>query len=62
VERGGDGSVEVDNHGAGKPEFFPLGNHANVLRHGRNVIALEGHNTSLGSSDLTLDPWLLVEP
>lgn len=62
VERGGDGSVNVDNHGAGEPEYFPLGKQADIFRHGRNVIALEGHNTSLGSSDLTLDPWLLVEP
>ncbi len=56
-----DGEVEVDSHSAGKPEYFSLKEHAAILRHGLNVIALEGHNTRIDSSDLTLDPWLLVE-
>ncbi len=62
VTREDDGETDVDSHSAGSSEFFPLGEFAEVFRHGRNVIALEGHNTSLDSSDLSLDPWLLTEP
>jgi len=61
VEIEENGAIEVDGHSAGTPEFFSLEEHAAILRHGLNVIALEGHNTKLDSSDLTLDPWLVVE-
>lgn len=61
VEIEKDGEVEVENHSAGEPEYFRLIEHAAAFRHGLNVIALEGHNKDLDSSDLTLDPWLVLE-
>jgi len=48
----------VRSHEAGrKARFFPIP--GNQFRVGKNVIAIEGHNTSLGSSDFTLDPFLI---
>ncbi len=45
-------------HEAGRKErFFPI--ETNLFRIGKNVIAIEGHNTSKGSSDFTLDPYLI---
>ncbi len=45
-------------HEAGrKARFFPI--ESNLFRVGKNVIAIEGHNTSKGSSDFTLDPYLI---
>jgi hypothetical protein len=37
---------------------FPLGPFARWFEEGRNVIAIEGHNARLGSSDFTLDPFV----
>ena len=37
---------------------FKLEPFAGTLREGRNVIAIEGHNSKLESSDFTLDPFL----
>lgn len=62
VRRGAQGEEpEVESHGAGKVEYFPLANYADAFRVGPNVLALEGHNVDIDSSDLTLDPWLVVE-
>lgn len=33
-----------------------------LLRKGRNVLAVEGHNVSAGSSDFSLDPYLMAPP
>jgi hypothetical protein len=33
----------------------------NHLRAGRNVLAIEGHNTSIESHDFLIDPYLLME-
>jgi len=45
-------------HEAGRKErFFPI--ESGLFREGENVIAIEGHNTSKGSSDFTLDPYLV---
>ncbi len=46
------------NHEAGTPEVFDLGQFVGVLRIGENVLATEGHNGSLTSSDLSLIPEL----
>jgi len=46
------------NHEAGTPEAFDLSQFAGVLREGRNVLAIEGHNGSLSSGDLSLIPEL----
>ncbi len=60
-----DGPIDRDtsadgSHEAGSPETFDLGVAADLLIEGTNVLAIEGHNTSLGSSDFSLIPALRV--
>ncbi len=51
----------VQSHEAGgQYQDFRLANAVGLLRTGRNVLALEGHNRSLSSSDFSLDPFLLL--
>ncbi|HDP75447.1 MAG TPA: hypothetical protein ENN49_06190 [Bacteroidales bacterium] len=56
-----------ENHEAvmytgGKPTDFLIKKEllAGVLRSGNNILAIEVHNTSIGSSDLTITPYLSV--
>ena len=60
IERKGK-AVTVTRHEASGAEYFPLGDFSSAFKVGRNVIALEGHNVSLKSSDFSLDPYLVVE-
>ncbi|MCU0915264.1 MAG: right-handed parallel beta-helix repeat-containing protein [Planctomycetes bacterium] len=46
------------SHEAGTPETIHLGLAGDLLRAGKNVLALEGHNNSLTSSDFSLIPSL----
>src|SRR5512143_3101343 len=46
------------SHEAGTPETISLGNAGDLLRVGKNVLAIEGHNQSLTSSDFSLIPTL----
>ena len=48
-------------HEAGKLEYFPLGAYKKLLKPGLNVIAIEGHNAGVGSSDFSLDPLLILQ-
>jgi PKD repeat protein len=48
-------------HEANGFESFDIGEYASALVTGTNVLALEGHNVSLSSSDLTLHPALQLE-
>ena len=48
-------------HEAGKLEYFPLGANKKLLKPGVNVIAIEGHNAGIGSSDFSLDPVLILK-
>ncbi len=50
------------SHEAALPETFALGAASDVLVEGRNVLAIEGHNVDLGSSDFTLIPALRMMP
>ena len=50
------GEITVNNHEANGAEYFSLNNFAGAFKFGKNVIAFEGHNTNLESSDFTLDP------
>ncbi len=50
------------SHEATLPETFVLGVASDLLVEGRNVLAIEGHNVDLGSSDLTLTPALRMPP
>jgi len=59
----GRGASRIESHEAGEtPERFEVPGGAALLRKGArkgaNVLAIEGHNTSTGSSDFTLDPYL----
>jgi outer membrane protein assembly factor BamB len=51
---------DIDDHEARGREYFKIDNHRNLLRKGKNVLAIEGHNIKLDSSDFSLDPYLLV--
>jgi hypothetical protein len=46
------------SHEAGTPETINLGSAGDLLRVGKNVLAIEGHNNSLTSSDFSLIPSL----
>ena len=59
--RGKDAS-QIRSHEAGKFETFPIDGFRKLLRPGKNVLAIEGHNVSLTSSDFSLDPYLAVKP
>ncbi len=49
-----------DSHDAGEAEEFTIRNPRQLLKAGRNLIAIEGHNSGRSSRDFTLDPalWL----
>ena len=42
-------------------EFFPFTGKQELIRTGKNVLAIEGHNANLDSSDFTLHPALIIE-
>ena len=46
-------------HEATEYEYFSLDKHKKLLKEGKNVLAIEGHNVTLDSNDLTLDVYLL---
>jgi len=50
----------VISHGAGSHRAFPIRDFRDLIKPGRNVIALEGHNTAIDSSDFSLDPYLVA--
>lgn len=52
------GGLVVDQHEAQGFEVFTIKNARALLRPGTNVLAIEGHNVGLDSSDFSLDPWL----
>jgi acid phosphatase type 7 len=55
------GKLSITKHEASGSEYFPLSDFADVFKIGTNVIALEGHNGGKDSSDLSLDPSLILE-
>ncbi len=61
-----DGTPDYDTgsvvgHEAGIPEAFNLRSYASYLVSGTNVLSIEIHNTSIGSSDLSMAPELEIE-
>ncbi|MEK6234529.1 MAG: PQQ-binding-like beta-propeller repeat protein [Planctomycetales bacterium] len=52
----------ISSHEANGPAVFPINSFRKLLREGANVLAVEGHNTGLKSSDFTLDPYLVAKP
>ena len=53
-------NLEVISHEANRPEYFPLAPFSKFFKEGQNVIAIEGHNIDLQSTDFSLDPYLLL--
>ncbi len=51
-------TLASESHEAGTPETIGLGTAGDWLREGKNVLAMEGHNNTLTSSDLSLIPSL----
>ncbi len=49
---------EAQMYQGGAPEFFLIENISQVLQQGENVIAIQIHNHSTGSSDITAIPFL----
>jgi outer membrane protein assembly factor BamB len=55
----GRGASRIKGHEAGRDfQRFEIRGGAALLRKGRNVIAVKGHNAGSTSSDFTLDPYL----
>ena len=54
------GGLRVDQHEAEGYEEFAIRDAKALLRPGRNVLAIEGHNATADSSDFTLDPVLAI--
>ena len=52
------GGIRVEQHEAQGYELFVIRDAKSLLKPGRNVLAIEGHNVSLDSSDFSLDPAL----
>ena len=46
-------------HEAKEYEYFSLDEYKKLLKKGKNVLAIEGHNESLDSTDFSLDVYLL---
>jgi hypothetical protein len=57
----GKGAQQIKSHDATKYGYFPLKDFEKHLRDGVNVLAIEGHNSSLDSHDFLIDPYLLIE-
>jgi len=60
VTRSAEG-LRVDQHEAGQFEEFVVNGAARLLHAGRNLLAIEGHNANIDSSDFSLDPVLSKE-
>jgi hypothetical protein len=57
----GKDAQQIKSHDATKYGYFPLKDFEKHLRDGVNVLAIEGHNSSLDSHDFLIDPYLLIE-
>lgn len=53
--------LRVSLHEAGQFEEFVIRDAARLLRPGTNLLAIEGHNANVDSSDFSLDPFLSQE-
>lgn len=58
--RGADAEDFTLHEAGGKFEYFPLRDVSKFLKPGNNVLAIEGHNANLQSSDFSLHPMLLL--
>jgi outer membrane protein assembly factor BamB len=59
IQKGsGKNVTKISSHEAEKFESFTIDK--SQLRTGINILAIEGHNQTIGSSDFTLDPYLVT--
>jgi hypothetical protein len=49
----------IEGHEAVGHVYFPLNDYLRLLRKGKNVLAVEGHNLRRESTDMTIHPYLL---
>lgn len=61
VQRVANGSLKVTSHESSGSEYFSLREFTKVFVPGKNIIAIEGYNTKLTSSDFSLDPYLVED-
>ncbi len=61
VKRGTDGKLDVSSHEASGHEYFSLSEFSGSFGKGKNVIAIEGYNVGLDSSDFSIDPYLVED-
>jgi spore coat protein CotH len=57
----GHDTLADSNHEQGTFETFNLSAHLDIVREGENVIAIQGHNVNLTSSDFSLSPILTAQ-
>jgi hypothetical protein len=57
----GKDAKEIKAHDAGKYFYYPLKDFEKHLKDGPNVLAIEGYNVNLDSSDFLLDAYLILE-
>jgi len=51
---------DIEEHERKDWEYFKIDNHRSLLREGKNVLAIEGHNEDDNSRGFTLNPYLVV--
>ncbi len=59
IKEGRGVDAKVESHEAGKFQIYTLENWKHLVRPGKNLLAIEGHNIGLKSSDFTIDPYLV---
>src|SRR5690606_7635575 len=59
-EGSGAAARRIRSHEAEGYEPHAIPDFRNLLRPGRNVLAIEGHNDGANSSDFSLDPYLIA--
>lgn len=57
----GKDAQQIKGHDANRYNYFALKDHEKYLKDGKNVLAIEAHNTSLESHDFLVDPYLVLE-
>jgi len=60
-EGSGAEASKIQSHEAEGHKKYVVEDLQSLLKPGLNVIALEGHNSSAGSSDMSLDPYVLLK-
>ncbi|MFM1768659.1 MAG: Alkaline phosphatase precursor [Verrucomicrobiota bacterium] len=62
VGRGaGKDAKDIKPHDGAKYRYYVFKDFEKHLKDGRNVLAIEGHNATLDSSDFLMDPYLILE-